>query len=500
MTSVDFSLDRVLAERYRPHGLLGHGGMSDVYRADDLNTGEQVALKIVRSDDPTLARRLVQEARALEGLEHPGLVRLLDAGTIGDRAYLAMELVEGPTLVEVLRNGPMAPARTAHLGSTLAGALAYVHGAGVVHRDVKPGNVLLDADGTARLGDFGIALLSDTSTLTADGTTLGTAAYMAPEQLEDHHVGPEADIWSLGILLIECLTGRRVYEGGAAEVVARRLAGAVPLPPDLPTPWRLLLLGMLDHRPDRRLEDREVEALLSGTAFDRPWTPDPAAGARSARSTEPLPADLTALDDTKVARTAMLPVAPEAFRRRRRRKRRMVLEMIAGALAVGLALALALVFTGSSPGRAHPASSHSAAKKPPATTTTTPPPPGTAALSTLDNDVQAGLTAGTIDQATGSTVTQDAAQAVSAAAGDQGGQVGPDLQQAASAVGIGIADGSVAPATGTQLEGDLAALASALGVAAPTAVTSPTAPPPPAPAHGGGHRGDHGDGSGGQNS
>jgi eukaryotic-like serine/threonine-protein kinase len=515
MTSVDLSLDQVLAERYRLHGLLGHGGMSDVYRADDLLGGGQVALKIVRSDDPSFARRLVQEAGALERLDHPGLVRLLDAGAIGDRTYLAMELVEGPTLVEVLRNGPMTPARTARLGRTVAGALAYVHRAGVVHRDVKPGNVMLDADGTARLGDFGIALLSDTSTLTAEGTTLGTAAYMAPEQLEDHHVGPEADIWSLGIVLLECLTGRRAYEGSAAEVVARRLAGSVPLPSSLPTPWRLLLVGMLDHRPEQRLKDEEVEALLSGTAFDPPWVPDAGGPTGATKPTEPLPADLTALDQTKVARTAMLPVPPDALRRRRRHRRRILAEIITGVLALALVFALLFVFTGSRSrhATAKSSSSHATSTKGAAATTTTttsttttttaPPPPGSAALSTLDGDVQSALSAGNIDQATGSTVTGDATDAVNDAAAGDSLQAAADLQQAGSSLALGVDDGGVTSATGSQLAGDLSSLASALGVATPTTATSPAAPTPtapaPTPAHGGGPR-HHGDGPGNQNS
>ncbi|MGA8724262.1 MAG: serine/threonine-protein kinase [Acidimicrobiales bacterium] len=517
MTSVDFSLDQVVAERYRLHGVLGRGGMSDVYRADDLLGGGQVALKIVRSDDPSFARRLVQETGALERLEHPGLVRLLDAGTIGDRMYLAMELVEGPTLVEVLREGPMTPTRAARLGRTVAGALAYVHRAGVVHRDVKPGNVMLDADGTARLGDFGIALLSDTSTLTAEGTTLGTAAYMAPEQLEDHHVGPEADVWSLGIVLLECLTGRRAYEGGPAEVVARRLAGPVPLPSSLPTPWRILLVGMLDHRPDQRLKDEEVEALLSGTAFDPPWMPDAEAWTGSTKPTEPLPADLTALDEIKVAPAAMFPVPPDALGRRRRHRKRILAEMTAGVLALALVLTLLLVITGSrSPhASAKSSSSHAASKKSGAaststtttsttttsTTTTAPPPPGSAALSTLDDDVQSALSAGTIDQTTGSTVTEEAAQAVSDAAAGQVPQVTNDLGQAGSALALGVGDGAVAPAAYSQITGDLGALGSALGVTGPTTAAAPAAPAAsPAPAHGGGPRRDHGDGSGDQNS
>jgi len=118
-----------------------------------------------------------------------------------------------------------------------------------VHRDVKPANILIGADGLARLTDFGIARLVDTSTLTLTGTMLGTATYMAPEQLENHAVGPSADVWSLGIVLLECLTGERVYAGTPSEVLARRMAGPVTLPDGLPVPWKLLLTGCSRPRP-----------------------------------------------------------------------------------------------------------------------------------------------------------------------------------------------------------------------------------------------------------
>ncbi len=182
--------------------------MSEVFEAVDERTGIAVAVKVVRSGDPDLARRMAQEARALELVEHPGLVRLLDTGSTDSKAYLVMELIEGSTLAAALRQGSLSPERTAAIGATLAEALAYVHDHTIVHRDVKPSNILMTADGKARLGDFGIARLLDASTLTVAGTTLGTAAYMAPEQLEDHQVGPGADIWSLGMVLLECLTGQ----------------------------------------------------------------------------------------------------------------------------------------------------------------------------------------------------------------------------------------------------------------------------------------------------
>lgn len=263
----------LLAGRYRLGQLLGRGGMSDVYRALDERTGTAVAVKMVRSGDPELARRLAQEVRMMGRFEHPGLIRLLDTGVAGDQAYLVMELVEGPTLAERLREGPLTPKATAALGATLADALADVHRHGIVHRDIKPANVLLSEDGRPMLADFGIARLVDASSLTVAGTTLGTAAYMAPEQLEDHQVGPAADIWSLGMVLVECLTGRRLYQGTASEVVARRLAGPVPLPSALPVPWKVLLSGMLDHRPAERLSAAEAAGMLATGPLQAPWDP-----------------------------------------------------------------------------------------------------------------------------------------------------------------------------------------------------------------------------------
>ena len=155
----------------------------------------------------------------------------------------------------------------------MAGALGYVHERGIVHRDVKPANILVTPDGQARLGDFGIARLIDVSTLTLDGTTLGTAAYMAPEQLENHQVGPSADIWSLGLVLLECLTGEQVYRGSPGEMMAQRLAGPVPIPADLPVPWKVLLSGMLQDSPDQRLGAIEVADLLDTAAMAAPWEP-----------------------------------------------------------------------------------------------------------------------------------------------------------------------------------------------------------------------------------
>jgi serine/threonine protein kinase len=267
------SATTVLDARYRLGPLIARGGMSDVYRAVDERTGADVAVKVVRPGDPALANRMAREARALESLDHPNLVRLLDSGLIDAQAYLVMTYVDGSTLGARLRSGPLEPAVAARLGAAVADALTYIHAHGIVHRDVKPANVLITNGGQVRLGDFGVARLADASALTLAGTTLGTVAYMAPEQLENHQVGPTADVWSLGIVLLECLTGRRVYTGSPSEVIARRLTDPVPVPDAVPAPWRALLGRMLDRSPAPRPTARQVAERLRTPAFSAPGTP-----------------------------------------------------------------------------------------------------------------------------------------------------------------------------------------------------------------------------------
>ena len=364
-----------LGGHYRLVRLIGRGGMSDVYEALDVRTGISVAIKVVRSGDPEFVQRLSHEARALESFEHPGLVRLFDTGLAGDQAYLVMEYVDGITLAELLRRGPLSAAETAALGATLADALAYVHERGIVHRDVKPSNILRASSGKTMLGDFGIAQLRDAATLTITGTMLGTVSYMAPEQLEDNQVGPSADLWSLGIVLLECLTGRRAYEGSPSEIVARRLVAPVPIPLDLPVPWKLVLTGMLDHRPDQRLTGHQVAAMLATSAFQAPWRPS---NDDTIVSHERLvPYDLTALapasgasrhddtivagaDSTRISRPTATRPAPSAPKRGPRRARTALSGLVVVAL-VGVGLGLWLTSGG---GTTIP-------KKTPPTTTTT---------------------------------------------------------------------------------------------------------------------------------
>ncbi len=254
----------VLAGRYRLGGPLGSGGMADVVRAEDQRLGREVAVKLFRpGTDPDGEQRFEQETHTLARLRHPGLVALHDAGVEHGRAFLVMELVDGPTLAQELTRQPYDAAAATQVGLELARALAYVHEEGVVHRDVKPTNVLVEADGRVRLADFGVSQLAGSTGMTAVDETVGTASYLAPEQVRGEPAGPPADVYALGLLLLECLSGRPEYPGDGWAAAEERLERAPRIPPGLPEPLRGTLRAMTSADPERRPTARAVAAALS---------------------------------------------------------------------------------------------------------------------------------------------------------------------------------------------------------------------------------------------
>jgi len=267
----------LLAGRYQLIECVGSGGMATVYRAEDITLGRTVAIKVLQGTaDGGSNRAARSETSVLASLSHPGLVTLFDAHLVpGEDDFLVMEYVDGPTLAERLREGPLSPVETARLGAELGEALHVVHGAGVVHRDVKPSNVLLCAPSApgrtfrAKLADFGIAYLLGEARTTSPGMVVGTAAYLAPEQLRGAAPEPPADVYALGLVLLEALTGTRAFPGGsAAEVLAARHAGAVTIPGTVPADWAALIRRMTDVDPAARPSALDVALEASALATD----------------------------------------------------------------------------------------------------------------------------------------------------------------------------------------------------------------------------------------
>ena len=236
----------ILGGRYRLLELLGQGGMATIYRALDTQLGRDVAIKLLRPEylrDPDFSSRFRQEAQNAASLNHPNVVSVYDYGEDPSGPYIVMELVDGEDLATILRrNGSLPPAQAARIAAAVARALAAAHARGIVHRDVKPGNVLIGRDGRVKVVDFGIARAVAEAQMTLPGTTLGSVHYFSPEQARGEASTNESDIYSLGIVLYEMLTGSRPWEGdSAASVALARLSGPVPdpvlvrpsLPPDL---------------------------------------------------------------------------------------------------------------------------------------------------------------------------------------------------------------------------------------------------------------------------
>jgi eukaryotic-like serine/threonine-protein kinase len=265
----------VLADRYRLEARIGAGGAADVWRANDELLGRPVAIKLLRPalSDLSTRDRFRQEARAAARLRHPHVVTVYDLGEGDDRPYIVLELVDGPSLADVLaERGPLAPAIVAAIGRDVAGALGEAHGHDLVHRDVKPANVLVTRDGEVKVADFGIvkALNEAETRLTATGIVVGTATYLAPEQLGSGDIDARTDVYALGLVLHECLTGAPPFEGGTTPEVA--MARLTQQPPriadvrgDVPAALGAAVSRALARDPEERFANgQEFAAELAG--------------------------------------------------------------------------------------------------------------------------------------------------------------------------------------------------------------------------------------------
>lgn len=312
----DDLIGTMLAERYRLQSLIGHGGMASVYRAEDELLARPVAVKLFppNATGPLDLRRETSEIRTLASLNHHALVTVFDANMTDSatdrRAYLVMELVDGKTLRHRIEDGPLEPHVVAAMAFDLAEALHVVHERGVVHRDIKPDNVLLSASPTpdrdfrAKLADFGIAVLTDSTRLTAPGTVIGTAAYLSPEQARGEAATPASDIYSLGLVLLECLTGDKAYPGTMVESLAAKISTDPQVPSEFGYEWKSLLTAMTARAPQARPSAWDVaesaHALIDEAESDSPATTGMMAANDVAAD------DLTADDLTEVIHVGMV--------------------------------------------------------------------------------------------------------------------------------------------------------------------------------------------------
>ena len=281
---------RVFSDRYELTHLVARGGMAQVYRAHDRLLERPVALKVLfpeLSVDRAFVERFRREAQAAANLSHPNIVPVFDWGEDDGTYYIVMEYVDGEPLSQALRaGGPMPPSMVAHIGTRVADALSYAHRHGVVHRDVKPGNVLLTADRQVKVTDFGIARAVNTEeSLTQTGAVMGTATYFSPEQAEGLGVDGRSDIYSLGVVLFEMVAGRPPFLGESPVAVASKHVREHPpqlrdLRPTVPAPLEAIIAKAMAKSVDHRYQSAsEFRADLQRFADGRPVTAADAATA-----------------------------------------------------------------------------------------------------------------------------------------------------------------------------------------------------------------------------
>lgn len=266
----------LIQDRYRLTASLGAGGMAEVWRAEDLRLDRPVAVKILSeslTEEPENLVRFFSEAQAVARIQHPNVVTVLDFGEVGGRPYLVMEHVPGGTVSELLGE-PLLPERALEMVAGAAAGAGAAHDIGIVHRDIKPGNILLDDRGNPRLADFGIAFSTGDEHMTQTGLALGSPHYLSPEQAQGRTARPASDVYSLGVVLYELLTGVKPFDGDNVTAVAIAHVDRAPVPPsahapDLPPEIDALVLRCLSKDPSRRFSDGN--ALASAITSDDPW-------------------------------------------------------------------------------------------------------------------------------------------------------------------------------------------------------------------------------------
>ena len=275
--------EKILANRYRLTEQIGMGGMAIVYRAVDLRTGHNVAVKVLRpeyNEDSEFISRFQREAEAASKMTHHNIVNLLDVGMDGESRYLVMEYVQGKTLKTVIQErGKLSPALAGQIAIRILSALEHAHRNGIVHRDIKPQNILVHADGHIKVADFGIARIANSSTLTKGDNVMGSVHYFSPEQAKGEGASATSDLYSTGVVLYEMLTGRVPYDGDNPVAVAMQHLHATPIPvqnlaPDVPPALVRVCMKAMEKNPAMRYQTaRDMAADIRAALENRPERP-----------------------------------------------------------------------------------------------------------------------------------------------------------------------------------------------------------------------------------
>jgi serine/threonine protein kinase len=356
------SVEALAEGRYRVENVLGRGGMACVYLARDGELERPVAVKVLAehlAGQAAFRDRFLREARLAAQLSHPNIVQVFDVGEEEGTPFIVMECVEGSTLADELRTrGPLEPDEVVDLALQICGGLEHAHAAGLVHRDIKPQNLLLRPDGTVKIADFGIARAAETTKLTQMGSVLGTAAYLAPEQALGEEVTASADLYSLGCVLYELLTGRtpHVFKTLPELVVKHREEAITPLRelrPEVPERVEAAVMHALARNPEYRPESAALFAEeLAAASPEPPTRPLPQATGTEATQVLGSP---TQLRTEPLAPSA--PAASPAGRSRGTRwDRRLILALAAVVAAVAIILGIALGTNGGGSGGGEPSS------------------------------------------------------------------------------------------------------------------------------------------------
>ncbi|HEY8497173.1 MAG TPA: Stk1 family PASTA domain-containing Ser/Thr kinase [Limnochordales bacterium] len=306
-------IDTVLANRYRIQAKIGDGGMAVVYRALDLLLHRPVAIKCLRpqfASDPEFLQRFMQEAQAAASLSHPNVVNIFDVGHAGDVHYIVLEYVQGRNLKEILREeGRLPPKRAAHIARSVARALEAAHRRQLIHRDIKPHNILITPEGRVKVTDFGIARAASAATLTQTGTVIGSVHYFSPEQARGGPVGPASDLYALGVVLYEMLTGTVPFRGDSPIAVALKHLEEEPVPPSglvpsIPAWLERVVLKALAKDPAQRYASAEEMAQDLAWRDTAPPPPLPAGEEDDWLAAPAEPADVRAASEEATRRVA----------------------------------------------------------------------------------------------------------------------------------------------------------------------------------------------------